>query len=62
MRNEHHGALVVGEKSLEPLNGFNVQVVGGLVQQQEIRLPHKCAGQQDTAAPATRQRVDDSFR
>ena len=56
---EHHGAVVLGEKALEPLDGVDVEMIGRLVEQQQIRLADQRARQQHAAAPAARQRVDD---
>ena len=44
----HHDneALVGHEKVLQPLNGRQVQMVGGLVQQDDVRLAEQCLGQQ----------------
>ena len=38
MGDEQEGALVLREEPLEPLDGVDVEVVGGLVQQQEVRV------------------------
>ncbi len=62
VRHEHHRALVFGEEGLEPGNGLDIEVVGGLVQQQQFRLAHQRARQQHAALPSTRQRVDVDVR
>ena len=59
---EHHGAFVLGEKALEPLDRLDVEVVGRLVEQQQIRLADQRARQQHAPAPSARQRVDDRVR
>ncbi len=45
MRNHNNGATVLGQKAFEPLQGFHVQVIGGLVQQQNIWLAKHRQGQ-----------------
>ena len=55
---EEDRAGVLGQERLEPLDGLDVEVVGGLVEQQHVRGRHQCAGEQHAAAPAARQRVD----
>ena len=44
----HHddGALEVQQEVLQPVDGLNVQVVGGLVQQDDVRLAEQGLGQQ----------------
>ena len=58
MGDEEHGAAVVGEEGFEPLDGLDVEVVGGLVEQQHVGLGDQRARQQHAAAPAARERVD----
>ena len=48
-------ALVVGEVLLEPGHGLGVQVVGRLVQEQQVGLGEQQPGQRDAAALATAQ-------
>ena len=48
-----HGALVALEPGLQPDQGVQVQVVGGLVEQQQVRGAHQRAGQLQPHAPAT---------
>ena len=55
---KHHRARIRGEEIFEPDDGVDVQVVGRLVEQQQIRLTGKRARQQDAPAPAARQRID----
>ena len=56
---EHDGALVIGEEALEPGDGVDVQMIGGLVEQQHVRFRHECAREQHAPPPAARQCVDD---
>jgi hypothetical protein len=51
VRHEHNGAGVVGQKSFEPSHRVDVEVIGRLVEQEQIRLPHQRPRQQDTASP-----------
>ncbi len=53
MGDEQHGTVETGKRLFQPGNGTDIQVVGGLVEQQQIRLGHQCLGQQHAAAPAT---------
>ena len=55
VRNEQHGTLELLQRFFQPGDGADVQVVGRLVEQQEIRLGHQCLGQQDATTPAARQ-------
>ena len=52
---EHHGALVVGQELFEPNAAGDVQVVGGLVQQQDVRLGQQQLAQGQAAALAAGQ-------
>ena len=46
MGNKQQRAVVTEQKLLQPIDGFNIQMVGGFVQQQQVRLPDQCACQQ----------------
>ena len=46
MADHDDGALEVQQKVLQPVDGVDVQVVGGLVQQQDIRIAEQRLGQQ----------------
>ena len=48
---------VVAQERLEPLDGVDVEVVGGLVEQQHVGRGHERARQQHAPAPAARQGV-----
>ena len=50
---EEHGAGVVGQLRLEPRDGLDVEMVGRLVEQQQVRLRDQRPGEQRAAAPAT---------
>jgi hypothetical protein len=62
----HEGAVVADEQQrpgelghvvLQPGDGLDVEVIGGFVQQQDVRLAHQGACQQHPPAPAAGQRV-----
>ena len=59
VRHEHHGAAILGEKGLEPRDRLDVEVIGRLVEQQQIGLADQRAREQHAALPSARQRVDD---
>ena len=56
---EHDRACVVAEEALEPRNRIDVEMVGRLVEQQQIRLANQGLREQRAAAPASRQRIHD---
>ena len=55
---DHHRAGVVVQRVLQPGDAFGVQVVGRLVQQQQVRLLQQQPAQRDAAPLAARQRGD----
>ena len=59
---EHHRAAVVGEKGLEPGDRLDVEMIGRLVEQQQIGLADERPRQQHAALPSARQRVDNRRR
>ena len=59
VRDEHDGARVLGQERLEPRDGVDVEVVGRLVEHEQVRLGHQRARQERPAPPAARQRVHD---
>src|SRR5690606_14693822 len=48
---DDHCAVVVLKKLLEPLQGLEVEVVGGLVEQQELWALDQESGEQQTHSP-----------
>ena len=58
MRHEHHRAGVLGQEGFEPGDGLDIEVVGRLVEQQQLRLADQRARQQHAPLPSARQRVD----
>ena len=52
---EHHAALVRGEEALEPAERLEIQVVGRLVEQQEIGAEQEQARQRRSHAPSARE-------
>ena len=59
MSHEHDGATVVGEKGLEPGDRVDVEMIGRLVEQQQIGLADERPREKHAALPSSRQRVDD---
>ncbi len=47
VRDHDQHAVVVVQKALQPVNGFEVEVVGGFVEQQRLRMAEQRLGQQD---------------
>ena len=56
MADQDQGAFPTGQKALQPQGGFQVQVVGGLVQQQQIGSREQGGGQGHAHAPAAGER------
>ena len=52
---DEDGAVVVGDKTSQPLDALEVQVVGGLVQQQQIGVAQEELGERDAHLPAARE-------
>ena len=52
---EEEGALEAQEEVLQPVDGVQVEVVGGLVQQQDVGMAGQGPGQQDAALHAARE-------
>ena len=59
VRHEGDGAAVAGQELFEPGDGVDVEVVGGFVEEQQVRLPDQRARQEHAAAPAAGERIDD---
>ena len=53
MRDKDDRVRVVREKVLEPVAGLEVEMVGGLVQQQEVRLRQQKLGERDPHLPTS---------
>ena len=58
VRDEDDRAGVGREKRLEPFDRLDVEMVGRLVEQEQIGFRHERAGQQHAPAPAAGQRVE----
>ncbi len=54
----HHGAREAGQELLEPLDGFRIQVVGRLVEQQHVGARQQQLAQRHAALFAARQVLD----
>ena len=57
MADDNHGSGISFEPCFKPDQGVQVQVVGGLVKQQNIRRTHQRPRQLQTHAPAARKTV-----
>ena len=53
MRNQQQDTCVGPQPAFQPDDGRQVQVVGGFIEQQDIRAAHQCLRQVQTHAPAT---------
>ena len=53
VRDEHDRPGVLREEALEPGDGLDVEMVGGLVEQQQVGLGHQRAREEDSAAPSS---------
>ena len=58
MGNHHQAAMEVLQQGFQPFDGFNVQVVGRLVQQQQVGLLHPSLCQGNAFFLASRQIAD----
>src|SRR5690606_708340 len=56
MADQQEGARVAGEMAFEPQRSFQIQMVGRLVQQQQVRLDKKQRRQRHAHAPAAGKR------
>jgi len=56
MRNENQSPRVFLQEPFQPGDGRNIQVVGGLIEQKQLRLGRQCPSQQDLAP-----KPDDKF-
>ena len=56
VRDEQNGGRAVHEKRLEPCHRLDVQVVGRLVEQEQVGLTDQRARQQHAAPPSARER------
>ena len=52
---DENGAVVVGDKAAQPLDALEVQVVGGLVQKQQVGVAQEELGERDAHLPAARE-------
>src|SRR5437879_2959126 len=58
VRHRDHGAGKPPQKLLEPLDAFRIEVVGGLIEQQDIGLGEQQPAQRDAALLAAAERRD----
>lgn len=61
VRNDDHGAAAGYQNAFQPADGIDIQVVGGLVQQQHVRIGEQRLGQQYPEFPARSQAAHGSF-
>ena len=52
---QQHGPVVGGQEGLEPLDALKVEVVGGLVEQQEVGMAQQQLRERDAHLPAARE-------
>ena len=52
---DEDGAVVAGDKTAQPLDALEVQVVGGLVQKQQVGVAQEELGERDAHLPAARE-------
>ena len=52
MRDQDHGIRIAAQEGLEPIAGFEIQMVGRLVEQEQLRLAQEQLGQGDAHLPA----------
>ena len=57
VRDEDHGVRVRAQVLLEPVAGVEVEMVGGLVEQQQVGPAEQQLGQRDAHLPAARERL-----
>ena len=58
MRDGEHSAVVSGKVRLEPLDAFGVEMVGGFIEQQQVRLLEEQLAQRDPAPLTAGEDVD----
>ena len=58
MRDEDDGAGVAPQVAFEPVDGDDVEVVGGLVEEEEVGLGEEDAGEGHAHAPAAGEGVE----
>ena len=54
VRDQHEGERIIGQVLLQPVARFQIQVIGRLVEQQQVRLFEQQLGQRDAHLPAAR--------
>ena len=58
MGDDENGTGIVGQMMLEPVHAFGVEMVGGLVEQQQVGLAQQELGQRHAAFFTAREIVD----
>ena len=59
MADDQDGTVIIGDHFLQQVERFEIQIVGRLVEDQQVRAPRKFTGQQEPRAFAARQRADE---
>src|SRR5262249_62362952 len=59
VRDERDRAAIGSQKFLEPGNGVDIEMIGWLVEEQQVRLGDQRPREQNAPSPAARQCVDD---
>ena len=54
MGDDDHGGVTLIEHVFEPADGVDIQVIGRLVEQQNVRVGKQCLSQQHAQLPARR--------
>ena len=62
MRDKETGEGSRSKKSLQPLDGSDVEMVGGFVQEQKVRFLSEGTTEQDTTAKSARECVERCVR
>src|SRR5439155_8231100 len=60
--NENHRARKIMKEILQPKNGFGVEMIGGFVEEQQIRLCGKSAAQCDASFFTARERSEQGIQ
>jgi hypothetical protein len=55
MADDDHGTRIIGQVILEPQRTFEIEIIGRLIQQQQIGRGKQCGSECDAHAPAARE-------
>ena len=62
MRDKDDGAAKILEEIFQPVDGFDIQVVGRLIEQQQVGIAGQRTGQRHFAQPATGEAIEGHVR